>query len=58
VALTPAGRTALERGLGLASRVQAELLRGLSEAERSRLTALLEDVEQASQCLATGEGGE
>lgn len=47
VALTPAGRAALIRGRELAVRVEAELLAGLSDAERTQLIGYLRDVEQA-----------
>jgi DNA-binding MarR family transcriptional regulator len=47
VTLTPAGRTALIRGLELAARVEAELLATLSAAERRRLIGYLRAVEQA-----------
>jgi DNA-binding MarR family transcriptional regulator len=45
--LTPAGRTALARGRALATRVEAELLASLTEAERARLIGSLRAVERA-----------
>ena len=41
VSITPKGRQALERARGLAARVEDDVLRGLSAAERRQLVALL-----------------
>jgi DNA-binding MarR family transcriptional regulator len=41
VSITPKGRRALERARGLAARVEDDVLRGLSAAERDQLLTLL-----------------
>jgi DNA-binding MarR family transcriptional regulator len=41
VAITPKGRRTLERGRGLAARVEDDVLRGLSATERRQLLTLL-----------------